>query len=103
MANTVTIRCKNNGKKYQVLMGSKLWEAYEAMDRPLESADRKYHLPPVAAKVNNKTEGMHYRLYKNKQVEFIDITDPSGRRVCSARCSSCCVRLFMTSFLRASP
>lgn len=83
MANTVTIRCKNNGKKHQVLMGSKLWEAYEAMDRPLESADRKYHLPPVAAKVNNKTEGMHYRLYKNKQVEFIDITDPSGRRVYS--------------------
>lgn len=74
MAETVRIRCKNNAQEYDIATGSKLWDAYEKMGRPLGE------LPPVAAKVNNKTEGMHYRLYKNKQVEFLDITSSSGRR-----------------------
>ena len=74
MAETIKVRCKNTAQTYNIATGSKLWDAYEAMGCPLGSQ------PPVAAKVNNKTEGMHYRLYKNKQVEFLDITSPSGRR-----------------------
>ena len=35
---------------------------------------------PVSAKVNNKVEGMHYRVYKQKEVEFLDITSSSGLR-----------------------
>lgn len=35
---------------------------------------------PVCAKVNNKVEGMHYRLYHNKDVEFLDMTSGSGSR-----------------------
>ncbi len=35
---------------------------------------------PVSAKVNNKVEGMHYRLYHNKDVEFLDLYSPSGSR-----------------------
>jgi uridine kinase len=35
---------------------------------------------PVNARVNNKVEGMHYRVYSSKTVEFLDITSPSGRR-----------------------
>lgn len=35
---------------------------------------------PVCAKVNNKVEGMHFRLYHNKDVEFLDMTSGSGAR-----------------------
>lgn len=35
---------------------------------------------PVSAKVNNKEEGMHYRVYNNKDVEFLDLYSASGSR-----------------------
>ena len=35
---------------------------------------------PIVAKVNNKVEGMGFRLYRNKDVEFLDLTSPSGMR-----------------------
>ena len=35
---------------------------------------------PISAKVNNKVEGMHFRLYHNKDVEFLDMRSPSGSR-----------------------
>jgi len=36
--------------------------------------------PPISAKVNNKVEGMHYRVYNSKDVEFLDVRTPSGSR-----------------------
>ena len=35
---------------------------------------------PVCAKVNNKVEGMHFRAYRDKDVEFLDMTSGSGSR-----------------------
>ena len=35
---------------------------------------------PVSAKVNNKVEGMHYRIYKQKTIEFLDLQSASGIR-----------------------
>jgi len=35
---------------------------------------------PVSAKVNNKVEGMHFRVYNNKDVEFLDLRSASGSR-----------------------
>ena len=35
---------------------------------------------PSYAHVNNKVEGMHYRVYASKDVEFLDITSSSGSR-----------------------
>ena len=35
---------------------------------------------PVSARVNNKVEGMHYRVYSNKDVEFLDLHSSSGMR-----------------------
>ena len=35
---------------------------------------------PVAARVNNKTQGMNYRFYNNKDVEFLDLRTSSGMR-----------------------
>lgn len=34
----------------------------------------------VSARVNNCSEGLTYRVYHNKDVEFLDITHPSARR-----------------------
>ena len=56
-----------------VLMGSTLEEIYEATGLQLPHG-------PIVAKVNNKVEGMHFRIYTAKDVEFLDITSSSGLR-----------------------
>ena len=35
---------------------------------------------PVSARVNNKVEGMHFRVYHNKDIEFLDLHTSSGIR-----------------------
>ena len=37
--------------------------------------------PVVSAKVNNTSQGLKFRLYQNRDVEFIDACDGSGQRV----------------------
>ena len=73
MEQIIQIRCKNNGKTIEVPMGCTLEEIYQQSGVQME-------LPPIIARVNNKVEGMHYRPYKPKDVEFFDITSPSGLR-----------------------
>ncbi len=73
MEATVQIRCKNNGKTIIVPMGSTLEDICQQLDVQMEN-------PPLIARVNNKVEGMHYRPYKPKDVEFLDITTSSGLR-----------------------
>ena len=41
----------------------------------------KLPYPPLCAFVNNRVEGLDYRLYKNKQVEFLDYTSYNGMKV----------------------
>lgn len=53
--------------------GSTLWEAYRALNLQMPYG-------PVSAKVNNKVEGLHYRIYNAKDVEFLDVTSASGMR-----------------------
>ncbi|MCR4808937.1 MAG: nucleoside kinase [Prevotella sp.] len=73
MERSITIRCKNNGQRITLPIGSTVEDAYNL-------ADLQMALPPVIARVNNKVEGMHFRLYKPKDVEFLDITSSSGLR-----------------------
>ena len=73
MEKTIQIYCRNNNKVIEVPIGAALEEAYE------ESGLQMTH-GPINAHVNNKVEGMHFRLYKQKEVEFLDITSPSGMR-----------------------
>ena len=73
MEQTITIRCKNNRQTLEVPMGSRLEEIYALTGLQMTN-------PPVIAKVNNKVEGLHFRLYKQKDVEFFDVTSSSGRR-----------------------
>ncbi len=35
---------------------------------------------PTSAKVNNKVEGLHYRVFHDKDVEFLGVDSPSGSR-----------------------
>ena len=54
-------------------MGSTLFDIFPKLNLKMVHG-------PLSAKVNNKVEGMHYRVYRNKEVEFLDITSPSGMR-----------------------
>lgn len=55
-------------------MGANLQEVYKRCGLEMEFG-------PVSAKVNNKVEGMHYRVYKRKDIEFMDLHTSSGIRV----------------------
>ena len=73
MKPNIQIRCKNNGQTLTAPIGSTLSEVFRNA-----GIDMKYG--PICAKVNNKVEGMHYRIYHNKDVEFLDMTSGSGSR-----------------------
>ena len=70
---TVEVRCLNNGQTLQIPLGSSLETIYEAAGIQLPHG-------PMAARVNNKVEGMHYRVYNAKTVEFLDVQSSSGLR-----------------------
>ena len=69
----IQIRCKNNKKTQKVEIGSTLFDVFSAFDLKMTHG-------PVSARVNNKVEGMHYRVYNSKDVEFLDMTSASGSR-----------------------
>ena len=73
MEQLINIRCKNNKKTLKVSIGSTLSEIFSQLDLHMEYG-------PVSAKVNNKVEGMHYRVYKQKDIEFLDLHSSSGIR-----------------------
>ena len=73
MEKAINIQVRNNGKTIEVPMGANLEDAYR-----LSGLDLSYGA--ISARVNNKVEGMHYRIYKHKEVEFLDITSSSGLR-----------------------
>lgn len=73
MEQKITIRCKNNGQSIKVPVGTTLSETFRHLD-----LNMKYG--PICARVNNKVEGMHYRVYHNKDVEYLDMTSGSGSR-----------------------
>ena len=73
MEKAINIHVRNNGKTIEVPMGANLEDAYR-----LSGLDLSYGA--ISARVNNKVEGMHYRLYNQKEVEFLNITSSSGLR-----------------------
>lgn len=73
MSKTINIRCVNTGRTHKVPMGFNLEEVYELLEL-------KMPFGPTSAKVNNKVEGLHFVLFNDKDVEFLDITSPSGHR-----------------------
>ena len=73
MKQNIQIRCKNNKKSQKVEIGSTLFDIFSAFNLKMTHG-------PVSARVNNKVEGMHYRVYNSKDVEFLDMTSSSGSR-----------------------
>ena len=73
MKQLIQIRCKNNKKTLKVETGSTLSDIFSQLDV-------KMPYPPVSAKVNNKVEGLHYRVYNPKDIEYLDVTSASGSR-----------------------
>lgn len=69
----IQIRCKNNKKTQNVTIGSTLSEIFRELNLKMEYG-------PLSVKVNNKVEGLHYRIYHNKDIEYLDITSSSGAR-----------------------
>ena len=71
--DTIRIYCKNNNQSYDVPIGSSLWEVFNQLHLALP-------YPVVSAKVNNRSEGLNFRLYNNKDIEFLDLRQSSGMR-----------------------
>lgn len=68
------IYCKNNNKSQSFPEGSSLLEIFQGFNLD-------FKLPVISAKVNNCSQGLKFRVYQNRDVEFLDITDSSAMRV----------------------
>ena len=70
----VRIFCKNNGESKDFKSGVTLLDIFKGFGLSLP-----YDV--VAARVNNVVEGLTYRVYRNKDIEFLDITSEQGMRM----------------------
>ena len=69
------IRCKNNNVTKSFAEGASLLDVYQEF-----ADDIKLPYPVVSAKVNNVSQGLKFRLFQNRDVEFIDASEGSGHR-----------------------
>ena len=67
------IRCKNIDKTRSFTEGTSLLEVYNDFAGELELP-----YPVVAAKVNNTPQGLKFRLFQNRDVEFLDAREGPG-------------------------
>ena len=70
------IRCKNNNVTKSFPEGTSLLDVYQEF-----ADDVKLPYPVVSAKVNNVSQGLKFRVYQNRDVEFLDAREGSGHRV----------------------
>ena len=70
------IRCKNNNITKSFPEGTSLLDVYKEF-----ADDIQLPYPVVSAKVNNTSEGLKFRLFQNRDVEFMDAREGSGHRV----------------------
>jgi len=70
------IRCKNNNVTKSFPEGASLLDVYQEF-----ADDIKLPYPVISAKVNNASQGLKFRLYQNRDVEFLDAREGSGHRV----------------------
>ncbi len=70
------IRCKNNNVTKSFPEGTSLLDVYHEFAKEIALP-----YPVVSAKVNNVSQGLKFRLYQNRDVEFLDAREGSGHRV----------------------
>lgn len=80
----ISVSIVNTGRTEDVEGGITLGEIAEALRSQIG-------FEPICARVNNKTEDLHYQVYGPKKIEFLDKTDDSGSR---AYVRSLCMVLF---------
>lgn len=83
----IRVNCANTGSVHEFTEGISLLEI-------LGKIGYNPQLPVIAAKVNNVVQGLGYRLFRSKDIEFIDYTSYSGRNV---YCRSLCFLLAKAS------
>ena len=69
------IRCKNNNVTKSFPEGCSLLDVYQEFQ---DEINLPY--PVIAAKVNNTSQGLKFRLFQNRDVEFLDAREGSGHR-----------------------
>lgn len=74
MNNEMKIYCANLKEYVKFRGGERLSDIYDRLKE-------RIGITPICARVNNKTENMSYPVFSPKQVEFLDASSPSGRRV----------------------
>jgi len=67
----ITVYCKNNNTFRDVPAGASLTEIYELIGSPLPYR-------PMSARINQRGEGLNYRCWHPKDIEFVDYTSPAG-------------------------
>lgn len=70
----VQVYCKNTKETKRFPEGTSLAQM-------LSEFDCKSPYPIVSAKVNNVSQGLKFKVYQNKDIEFIDVRESSGMRV----------------------
>ena len=70
------IRCKNINVTKSFPEGTSLLDVYQEF-----ADDIRLPYPVVSAKVNNVSQGLKFRLYQNRDVEFFDAREGCGHRV----------------------
>lgn len=80
----VQVYCKNTRTSRKFPEGTSLLQMLSEFE-----FERPY--PIISAKVNNVSQGLKFKVYQNKDIEFIDVRESSGRRV---YCRSLCFLLF---------
>ena len=82
----VNIYCVNTGASATFQLGMTLMEILPSF---IDESERQY--PILAAKVNNVVQGLKYRAFNSRKVEFLDYTSYSGRSVyCNSLCFLLC-------------
>lgn len=73
-AYMIQVYCKNTGEYKSFREGTTLLDMLPSFDFPQP-------FPIVSAKVNNVSQGLKFRVYNSRDVEFVDATSASGMRV----------------------
>lgn len=74
MIMPLKVYCVNLGREIEAEGGETLYHLLQRIKGEIPFA-------PICARVNNKTESLHYPLYGPKRVEYIDSATQSGQRV----------------------
>ncbi len=74
MKKLMQIHCKNNNVTRSFELGTTVLDVFNEMQPQMEHR-------PLCALVNNRLEGLKFRLFSSNQVEFLDITHAQGRKV----------------------